>query len=43
MVWAFSLKGSPNDRIAQFEAPAPPPTGVTFALARTERRTKTPY
>jgi quinohemoprotein ethanol dehydrogenase len=30
MVWAFSLKGSPNDRIAQFEAPAPPPTGVTF-------------
>ena len=30
MVWAFSLKGSPNNRIAQFEAPAPPPTGVTF-------------
>jgi alcohol dehydrogenase (cytochrome c) len=30
MVWAFSLKGSPSNRIAQFEAPAPPPTGVTF-------------
>jgi alcohol dehydrogenase (cytochrome c) len=30
MVWAFSLKGSPNNRIAQFKAPAPPPTGVTF-------------
>jgi plastocyanin len=32
MVWAFSLKGSPNNRIAQFEAPAAPPTGVTFGF-----------
>jgi plastocyanin len=30
MVWAFSLRGSANNRIAQFKAPAPPPTGVTF-------------
>src|SRR5260221_13382109 len=30
MVWAFSLRGSPNNRIAQFEAPPLPPTGVTF-------------
>src|SRR6516164_4178637 len=30
MVWVFSLQGSPNNRISQFEAPAPPPTGVTF-------------
>jgi quinohemoprotein ethanol dehydrogenase len=30
MVWAFSLRGSANNRLAQFEAPPPPPTGVTF-------------
>jgi plastocyanin len=32
MVWAFSLQGSPNNRIAQFEAPPPPPDEVTFAF-----------
>ena len=32
MVWAFSLRGSPNNRVAQFEAPPPPPTGVTFGF-----------
>ncbi len=32
MVWAFSLRGSPNNRIAQFEAPPPPPTEVTFGF-----------
>ena len=32
MVWAFSLQGSPNNRVAQFEAPPPPPTGVTFGF-----------
>jgi plastocyanin len=32
MVWAFSLQGSPNDPIAQFEAPPPPPTEVTFGF-----------
>jgi len=31
MVWAFSLQGSPNNRVAHFEAP-PPPTGVTFGF-----------
>jgi hypothetical protein len=32
MVWAFSLQGSPKNRVAQFEAPPPPPTGVTFGF-----------
>ena len=32
MVWAFSLQGSPNNRVAQFEPPPPPPTGVTFGF-----------
>src|SRR4029077_10387059 len=32
MVWAFSLQGSPKDRVAQFEAPPPSPTGVTFGF-----------
>jgi alcohol dehydrogenase (cytochrome c) len=31
-VWAFSLRGSPNNRIAQFEAPLPPPTEVSFGF-----------
>src|SRR5262249_13098356 len=30
MVWAFSLRGGRNNRIAQFDAPPLPPTGVTF-------------
>jgi alcohol dehydrogenase (cytochrome c) len=30
MVWVFSLQGSPNDRLSQFVAPPPPPTGVSF-------------
>jgi plastocyanin len=30
MVWAFSLQGSPDNRLAQFEAPKPPASGVTF-------------
>jgi quinohemoprotein ethanol dehydrogenase len=32
MVWAFSLRGNPTRRVAQFEAPPPPPTGVTFGF-----------
>jgi plastocyanin len=32
MVWAFSLRGSPNNRLAQFEPPPPPPTSVSFAF-----------
>jgi len=32
MVWAFSLRGSPNNRLAQFEAPPPPPTEVSFGF-----------
>lgn len=32
MVWAFSLQGSPNNRLAEFEAPTPPPTEVSFAF-----------
>ena len=30
MVWAFSLNGSPGDRLAEFEAPKPPASGVAF-------------
>jgi hypothetical protein len=30
MVWAFSLRGNPTRHVAQFEAPAPPPTEVTI-------------
>jgi alcohol dehydrogenase (cytochrome c) len=32
MVWAFSLRGNPTRRVAQFEAPPPPPTEVTFGF-----------
>jgi hypothetical protein len=31
-IWAFSLRGSPNSRIAQFEAPPLPPTEATFGF-----------
>jgi len=30
MIWAFSLRGNRDHRIAQFEAPAPPPSQVSF-------------
>jgi quinohemoprotein ethanol dehydrogenase len=30
MIWAFSLQGNPQHQIAQFDAPPPPPTEVTF-------------
>jgi quinohemoprotein ethanol dehydrogenase len=30
MIWAFSLHGSSPHQIAQFDAPPPPPTEVTF-------------
>ena len=30
MIWAFSLKGSPGDRLHPFEAPRPPQTVVGF-------------
>ena len=30
MIWAFSLKGNRDHRIAQFAPPDPPPTGVSF-------------
>jgi alcohol dehydrogenase (cytochrome c) len=30
MIWAFSLKGNARHRIAQFAAPNPPPTEVSF-------------
>jgi quinohemoprotein ethanol dehydrogenase len=30
MIWAFSLNGNRNHQIAQFEAPAPPPSQVSF-------------
>lgn len=30
MIWAFSLNGNHNHQIAQFEAPAPPPSQVSF-------------
>jgi amicyanin len=30
MIWVFSLEGNPKHHIAQFAAPNPPPTGVSF-------------
>lgn len=30
MVWAFSLDGSPGNRLGEFPAPKPPPTGVEY-------------
>jgi len=31
MVWAFSLEGSPGNRLGEFQAPKPPATGVEYA------------
>jgi alcohol dehydrogenase (cytochrome c) len=31
MIWAFTLKGSPNDRLQPFSAPSPPPSEIGFA------------
>jgi quinohemoprotein ethanol dehydrogenase len=31
MIWAFSLKGSPGSRLAQFDAPKPPVNVIDFA------------
>lgn len=33
MVWVFSLKGNPRHRIAQFDAPPPPPSTVSFQFS----------
>jgi alcohol dehydrogenase (cytochrome c) len=30
MVWAFSLEGSPGNRLGEFQAPQPPATGVEY-------------
>ena len=38
MVWAFSLQGSPGNRLAEFPAPKPPATGVEFAGGTESRR-----
>jgi alcohol dehydrogenase (cytochrome c) len=32
MVWAFSLRGSPGNRLVEFAPPVPPPTEVTYAF-----------
>jgi quinohemoprotein ethanol dehydrogenase len=37
MIWAFSLKGSPAQPIAQAEAPPPPPTELSFESDRAPR------